>query len=86
MLRQRATSIAEPPDNYWVESDTAADAGKGRKLTVPFEVSNGTAAHTEEVSHLGGFPRSIVARRCAGHVPLALLVHASFAALLRAET
>jgi hypothetical protein len=86
MLRRRATSIAEPPDNYWVESDAAADAWKGRELTVAFEVANGTAAYTEEVSHLGGFPRPIVARRCAGHVLIALLVHASFAALLLART
>ena len=86
MLRRRATSIAEPPDNYWVESDAAADAGKGRELTVAFKVANGTAAHTEEVSHLGSFPRPIVARRCAGHVLLALLVHASFAALIVEKT
>jgi hypothetical protein len=86
VLCQRATSIAEPPDNCWVESDAATDAGKGRELTVAFEVANGTAAHTEEVGHLGGFPWSIVVRRWAGHVLLALLVHASFAALLLSKT
>jgi len=81
VLRRRAASIAEVPDRCWVESD--ADAGKGRELAVAFEIANSTAAHTEEVRDLSGFLRSIVARRCARYVLLALLVHASLAELSR---
>jgi len=85
VLRRRATSMAEPPDNYWVESDAAADARKGRELTVAFEVANGTAAYTEKVSHLvvSHGRSSLVGARGTS---LALLVHASFAALLLSKT